>query len=236
MPKELIDKLTWLFILLPGFLCMSIVGSIVELGQLSEFQITFYSFVLTLVITAIALATTALLRRRSTLANSANVQSVFFTVAIAVSLVLGVALGLAAEADRFFVSLRALPITNTLNKRSAARPVVFLLTQNTGGKLKAEGDGRPPAKKQGEAWALVQVKNGRRYEGWPEFYETGSKPSEIYLSPACESTAEKGNETVRPIEGPGIIVYESEIQSIELLDRTSSKCYAYWAAVAKPSS
>ena len=175
MPKELVDKLTWLFLLLPGFLCMSIVGLIVELGQLSEFQITFYSFILTLVITAISLPLSWCIVRlfsgRLAPANSTTYQFVFFLVATMVAVALGVVLGFAAEGDRFFVTLRALPITNTLNKRSATRPVVFLLTQNTGGKLKMEGDGRPPDKKKGEAWALVQVKNGKRYEGWPEFYE-----------------------------------------------------------------
>lgn len=235
MPKELVDKLTWLFILLPGFLCMSIVGSIVELGQLSEFQITFYSFVLTLVITAISLAIISLACRWRGISSGPVKQTTFFVVTIVVSVLIGLSLGLAAEGDRFFVALRALPITNTLNKRSAARPVVFLLTQNTGGKLKTEGDGRPPNRKQGEAWALIQLKNGKRFEGWPEFYETGSKPSELYLSPACEETSDKGNVGIRPIEGPGIVIYESEIQSIELLDRAASKCYAHWAAAAKPS-
>jgi hypothetical protein len=46
MPSEIANKLIWLF-LLPGFFSMAIIGQIVDLGQLNEFQITFYSLVLT---------------------------------------------------------------------------------------------------------------------------------------------------------------------------------------------
>lgn len=240
MPKEITDKLIWLFLLLPGFLSVSLVGLIVDLGQLSEFQITFYSFVLTLIDIAVALpvcwvAFTLIRKFRPSLLDGDTPKYVFCFAIVLVSIPMGIFLGLAAEKDSFFVALRALPITDALNKRSSSRPVVFLLSQNSVGKLDVEGDGRPKGFKQTEAWALIQMKNGKSFEGWPEFYETGSKPSEIYLSPACEVITEPGKpgDLLRPIKGPGIILYESEIQSIELMDRAASVCFAHWLPASK---
>ncbi len=236
MPKEITDKLVWLFLLLPGFLSVALVGLVVDLGQLSEFQITFYSFILTLIDVAIALplisVTFKLISVIKPKALSDETRTyVFGFVTVIVSILIGIFLGLAAEKDRFFVTLRALPITDTLNKRSSSRPLVFLLSQNTAGRLKTEGDARPAGSKQTEAWARVEMKGGKRYEGWPEFYEIGSKSSEIYLSPACEvasSNPKSSGETLRPIAGPGVILYESEIQSVEFLDRSASPCFAHW--------
>jgi hypothetical protein len=57
----------------------------------------------------------------------------------------------------------------------------FLLSQNTSGRL---NDARP-TEKVAEAWIMVRLEDGQRYEGWPEFYSLGPDQSEIYLSPAC---------------------------------------------------
>jgi len=159
---------------------------------------------------------------------------VFCVIVLIIATIAGIGLGIAAERDTFFVTLRSISMTAALNKRSSNRPVVFLLSQNTAGNLKKDGDGR--RNKQSEAWIVVRMKGGKQYEGWPEFYETGSKPSEIYLSPACEVIGH-GNRVgyIRPLEGPGIILYEAEIQSIELIDRSASKCFAYWVPPDKTS-
>jgi len=49
MPKEIADKILWLFLLLPGLVSVFFIGLIVDLGQLTEFQTTFYSATLTLI-------------------------------------------------------------------------------------------------------------------------------------------------------------------------------------------
>ena len=234
MPKEITDKLAWLFILLPGFLTVSIIGLIVDLGQLSEFQITFYSFILTLVISLISFPTVALVqslakRKYPTIASPESSKSLFFFSSTVISVALGIFFGLAAEGDRFFLTLRALPITDNLNKRSSSRPLVFLLSQNTAGRLKLEGDARPKDQKQTEAWARVQMKDGLIYEGWPEFYSVANAPSELYLSPACRIQDAKQPDNIERILGPGVIIVESEIRSLELIDRKSSHCFlAYY--------
>jgi hypothetical protein len=150
-----------------------------------------------------------------------------------VALFTGVFFGLGAEKDLFFVTLRSLPITDTLNKRSSSRPLVFLLSQNSAGQLKQDGDARPEPIKRTEAWVKVRLKSGREYEGWPEFFETGREASELYLSPACQLSANFDEELHSPVPGPGILIFEREIESITFIDRETSKCFEYWSSKAK---
>lgn len=236
MPKEVLEKLVWLFLLLPGFLCVAIVGIMVDLGELSEFQITFYSFILTLIIAVISLPVSSLIcgRLSATRQASSSPRSenyIFFLTSVVVSSVLGIGLGLAAEQGRFFMVLRSLPITDVINKRSSSRPLVFLLSQNSAGRLKQDGDARPKQMKQTEAMIRVQMKEGHIYEGWPEFYELRQESTEVYLSPACRETPDgKG---VEPIPGPGVIIKESEVRAVEFLDRSASPCWAYFEPLYK---
>jgi hypothetical protein len=237
MPKETLEKLSWLFLLLPGFLCLSVIGMIVDIGQLSEFHVTFYSLILTLVIILCALPISALVTKglnkvRNTPVDASGATYLLFTTSTLVGIVLGVALGMAAESDRLFTALRGMPFSDSLNKRSASRPMVFLLTQNSAGRLKASGDAR--ANKQTEAWARVNMKDGPSYEGWPEFFSIGQSPTELYLSPACRVADDK---SVTKLPGPGVILVESEIRSVELLDRVASSCFAlYFTAPATPTT
>jgi hypothetical protein len=229
MPQEIEGKLIWLFILLPGFLSTSIIGQIVDLGQLTEFQVTFYSLVLTLINLSIALPLYWVIGRlRGHKPAGKFNTAAFCSIILIISILTGIIIGFAAEKDIFFVTLRALPITKTLNKRSSSRPLVFLLSQNSTGKLKEEGDARPKEMKKTEAWLKVKLKSGRQYEGWPEFHEIGSKPTELYLSPACEWCEHRGKKILKPISGPGIIIYEREIETITFIDREKSECFEYW--------
>jgi hypothetical protein len=229
LPKEIRDKLVWLFVLAPGFVSMTVLGQIIDLGQLSEFQITYYSLVLTVVDLSVAFALLWMLGwiirwfRRPWSWSS----SVWLGTGILIGGVVGAALGLAAERDAFFVTLRSLPVTKELNKRSSTRPTPFLLSQNSQGKLREDGDGRPT--KTTEAWVLITLKSGnKRYEGWPEFYGLGKERSEIFLSPACEIVSRGGKDQHSKLGGPGVILYEDEIQSIALLERACSPCYLRW--------
>ena len=233
MPEELESKITWLFILLPGFLSSTIIGQIVDLGQLSEFQIVFYSFVLTLVNLSIALLVSWLIKVLVVKCGGSLGEGVlkgfFYTIIVIVSIASGVILGFAAEKGSFFVILRSLPITDELNKRSSNRPLVFLLSQNSTGKLRNEGDGRPKDMKMPQPMMVrIHLKSKRIYEGWPEYYELGKIPSEIYLSPACELISESGKEIQKPICGAGVIIYEREIESISFIDSVKSNCRDIW--------
>jgi hypothetical protein len=234
MPKELLEKLAWLFLLLPGFMCVSVVGMIVDLGELSEFQITYYSLISTLPIVVLTIPASAAIGwtlKRSGFSTSGSAPTyVFFTTSFVIAIAIGVVAGLAAQGDEFYRTLRSLPGTDVLNKRSAKRPLVFLLNQNSKGQMKKEGDGRPAFMKRTEAYARVGLKDGPVYEGWPEFYEHGNSPSELYLSPACR-VSEVGEVSILP--GPGVIIVEAEIKSIELLDRESSTCFAKYAELVQ---
>jgi hypothetical protein len=146
---------------------------------------------------------------------------------------MGIAIGLAAEKDVFYVKLRSLPITDILNKRSSSRPLTFLLSQNSTGKLKEEGDARPKKFKKTEAWLRIKLKSGKIIEGWPEFYEISDEPSELYLSPACNLEKKDGKEIISPVPGPGVLIFEREIEIITFIDREKCKCFDYWLGVPK---
>ena len=55
LPDDIQSKLTWLFVLLPGFISITIIGFIFNLGILTDFQIIASCFVLTLVNISIVL-------------------------------------------------------------------------------------------------------------------------------------------------------------------------------------
>ena len=151
-----------------------------------------------------------------------------YIVLLVVSILSGTLIGLAAEKDWFFVTLRCLPITDTLNKRSSSRPLVFLLSQNSTGQLKNDGDARPEPLKKTEAWVKVRLKSGKQYEGWPEYFSIGEQSAELYLSPACEWVSKWGQDVLKPTLGAGIIIFEREIETLTFIDREESKCYAHW--------
>src|SRR5262249_29679664 len=111
----------------------------------------------------------------------------FMSGMAALSILVGIGIGIAIQNDTFYAVLRSIPGTDVVNTRSSKRPLPFLLSQNWEGKLKENGDGRPSGKVT-EAWIRIKVKQSGgplAYEGWPEFFGVGSEQSEVYLSPAC---------------------------------------------------
>ena len=220
IPKELENKLIWFFMILPGFLSLSLIGHIVDLGELTEFQLIYSCFALTLINLCIALLICWPIWK--CIQSKKSQYAIFYTIIIFVAVSIGILFGYASEKDWLLRSLRWLPITKTLDKRSSNRPLVFLMKQNTMGKLDEDGDARP--KKVTEAWVKVRMKSGKLYEGHPEFYEIGNEKSELYLSPACEWKKINDTETINTIPGPGIILYETEIESVTLINREESKC------------
>jgi hypothetical protein len=223
--------------LAPGFVALALLELIADLGELNEFRILFYGLALTFVCWVIVLAFLGIGRiffKRLPVepSNHPALLVIVFLVAVAI----GIGTGMAAERDLFHMVLRSLPGTATMNKRSTKRPLPFLLSQNTAGRLRADGDGRPVAKVT-EAFVRIFAREGRVYDGWPEFYGTERKPSEVYLSPACR--AEKrpdGSWDVAMIQGPGVLVVESEIQVVEFLDRKSSQCFDLWRQTAEAAA
>jgi Family of unknown function (DUF6338) len=227
MFDDIEKKAGTVLLLLPGFLSATIIGMIVDLGQLNEFQIIFYSLVLSFVIICIVFPMYWIIESSFNLNLKNNPgKTIFLTITVGTSIFLGVGIGVAAEKDIFFVTLRTLPIFDVLNKRSSNRPLVFLLSQNSAGKLKMEGDARTENKVT-EAWVRLTLDSGEVYEGWPEFYGLGDAKSELYLSPACRLTINDAN-SAEKVPGPGVLIFESNVKFIEFVDRPSSPCYNLW--------
>lgn len=59
---------------------------------------------------------------------------------------------------------------------------------------------------------------------FPEYYSVSLTPSEIYLSPACRVKTASGAESIDPVPGPGVILREDQIVSLEFIDEDISQC------------
>jgi hypothetical protein len=132
-----------LFLLLPGFLSLAIIGVIVDLPEIGEFQTVLYSLILSLINLTLASGTAYIFAIR--------VKLPFYIINVIFALLVGVGIGLAAEKDTVYATLRSLPFTNELNKRSSLQPLNFILSQNTAGRLTKEGDARPAPMKVTDA-------------------------------------------------------------------------------------
>lgn len=236
--EEFQKKFIWLVFILPGFLTVTVIGAIADLGDAGEFSLTLYSLALTFVDVAIAVLISAAIVGLLALVGVALEQVgrllIFVAVTLVISVVIGLVVGIASEQGTVYATLRQIPFFEVLNKRSQARPLIFLLRQNTGGQLDIEGDGRP-RDKVGEAYLRVYLDDDVIYEGWPEFYD--SKPTEIYLSPACRMSEDAaGAATARKIPGPGAVIPESQVKHAILLERDASPCWhLYFPEGAKPA-
>jgi hypothetical protein len=232
--EEIGKKLIWLVLIFPGFLTVTIIDVIADLGDVGDINLTFYSLALTFVDVIIALVISALIVGFLAVIRLSlgmlGLIIVFAVSTLAVSIVVGIAGGIAVEEGTFFETVRKLPILNVLNKRSRVRPLVFLLRQNTAGRMDVEGDGRPE-QKVSEAYIRVYLDDDVTFEGWPEFYD--SKSTELYLSPACTITKSGEHFNATKIAGPGVVIPESEIKYATLLDRQSSPCYEQYFPQSK---
>jgi hypothetical protein len=216
-------------LLAPGFLALFIIGVIVDIGSTREFDLIFFGFALTLICWGLAYPLLwAFVRVTGATVVWDLSNPIFATYVLILAIVVGVFGAVSVQLDLFYAVLRKLPGAELVNKRSAKRPLPFLLQQNTTGNLRRDGDSRPQGKVT-EAWLIVRVKQGGAYAGWPEFYGVGKDASEIYLSPACEVeiTANREERTTKH-KGPGVLIYEREITAVEFMDRSESACFLLW--------
>jgi hypothetical protein len=227
--EEVEKKAQWILILFPGFLSMWLVGQIVNLGELNDLETIFIAILFNLIDVSVAIIACRLFLNYIARDTRARIDGLIFAVTVLlISTIVGIAAGLAAERDLFFVVLRSLPLTNTLNKRSSAAPLTFLLTQNSGGELTTEGDARPKPEKVTEAFVRIGLKDGRVYEGWPEFYSLSAENGQIYLSPACVYVDHFYGTSKKKISGPGVVLTLAEVSYVEFVDRKASSCFLMW--------
>jgi hypothetical protein len=211
--------------------------SIVDLGDVGEFSLTLYTLAFTFldltVAVVFAFTLVLLLTAFGLTLPQAWQLVIFFVILLFVAISSGIISGIVLERGSFFDIVRKLPLFDILNKRSSARPLIFLLRRNTGGLLAQVGDARP-GEKVGEAWIRIHMQEGPIYEGWPEFYD--SKPTELYLSPACRIDEGGGGAKATKVAGPGVIIPESRIQFAVLLERRSSPCFLEFFPPKQPGN
>jgi hypothetical protein len=226
---DLEQKATWVLLLFPGVLSLGVFSQIVSLGEIAEVEVFFICVFFTVIDVGLAMILSRMaLWVMPTDARQQLSRAVFAACVLIVSIVVGISSGLAAEGDVFFVALRSFPLTKALNKRSAAAPLGFLLTQNTRGQLIKEGDARPKSQKVTEAFIRVELKDGTIFEGWPEFYSATLEHAQVYLSPACIDVKNGNAYKSEKTSGPGILLFSDEIRYILFIDRAASPCYLEW--------
>jgi hypothetical protein len=222
--------------LLPGFISFGLAQYITDMGDFSEFQLTFYSFGLTLVNLSLAIAIYKAGKwlqkklwqpRKGTGGTQPDSQlsAIFVLIVLVVSCAIGILVANFYENDTILKWLRGTPVTRMTTKRSYQRPLTFLLAQNRKGKLE---EGRPQSMKTTEAWVEVHLTSGEVFEGYPEFFSMGNEATEIFLSPACKRIKKNGCHKVVAVSGPGILIFERDIKFIEFIDRQKSECHNLW--------
>jgi hypothetical protein len=223
-----------MLLLLPGFLALGLATYVANLREYSDFELGAYSLALSLVIFALASflyrlphAVARIFRKKRQAQPEVALipppSLPFIGLVLLISISMGLVIAYLYESDTVLKLLRESPGTGMTTKRSSARPMVFLFSLNRKGQLE---DGRPAPLKVQEAWVRITLAGDRSYSGYPEFFPFGEEESEIFLSPACMD-----GETVSRHPGPGVLIREENIESIEFLDRGSSDCYREWAKI-----
>src|SRR5712691_9129422 len=99
-------KLIWLVSIFPGFLTITIVSAIVDLGDVGEFGLTFYSLGLTFIDVMLAFILCSIIVGLLSLfwlvPSLVAKYVIFATATLVVSIVVGIFLGIALERGSFF--------------------------------------------------------------------------------------------------------------------------------------
>jgi hypothetical protein len=238
-PSGLNELVRWISFLLPGWLAIVITGVITIYGPSGELAIVFSSFLLSTLAYAIARAIFRGLRFRprgqpAPGAEAAEAQTSEPPVwsLFAVAAVLGVLLGVGIENSFVYAGLRLLPFGLGGAKVGDGRPRTMALKDATENRLayRIGGQRIAPAKAPNDGgdeqnYFRVRLADGPIYEGEIIHFELGEADTDIYMNPACLVVGT----AVTPVQGPGAIIYEKNIQSIEIVDRAHSDCYALTA-------
>ena len=248
-PEEVIR---FVLIFLPGFICLAIANSLVDL-DFSEFEYIYVGISLSILIylVSLGLAGVILCLRSSSAGGkgescssdkrSANLDTVWPLVALIVPSTVVVAwlFALCIQNDWLNQGMRAISPVDFV-KRYRGSPEQVLLKSHYDCTTWSY-NARPADRKNanGEAmkyqsahqhWMRISVVNGTVFEGFPQTFDLSAERSEYFLSPACrlERVEEVDGVVTRAVdrvEGPGVLILDGSIHTIELLDTDDSQCY-----------
>ncbi len=213
-----------------------IIGVIISIPLLIFCALTIYSLIL-----LVNLGVKAVQCWKDTTIPNARVSARAFylwslLLALLVSPVVGVHLAVLLERDTFHAIARRVNLLRYwtdpakrsnwhLDAESIWSPLEQLLFANTRGELGNAGkrlrtrlDNRDKPFSTGTAYFEVGLKTGRGFVGWPRLYGRRGSETEIFLSPVCEVFYEKQQRSVRPVNGPGVLIKERELGAVPLLD------------------
>jgi hypothetical protein len=201
MEKLGFEGLAILLILLPGFLCAGLIQSLCVRPTQTEldkvWEALLYSFVIYVLFTLLAGSSMPVDLRVSETNGakqfSIQLQPRLLAILMLISVVLALAIGGIATNDLSGKVFRRLRLTQRTTRRS-----VWSDTFHDYGGI-----------------VLVELGDSRRVEGWVRYYSDEPTPASLFLERAAWVTDEN---TLTPIEGPGILITESiGIQTIEFL-------------------
>lgn len=247
LTEDVLTKLSWLFIILPGFLAYTCLSLISPSSDHTDFEIAAYSFGFLLVSLAISFPiyvaaswSIAFFGKqiglsREKLFNAGNL--IFYVVLTAASILIGVGAGINAERDSFYKFAKLIPFVGDPIQDSIRHPIDRILLQNQTG-LNHYSNPRPDSRFYEEdrpartfsttAFARLTLENGAIFEGWPLYFDARRDDAQIYMSPACRLVEKSSETSVLPVMGPGVVVYERDIIHIEFVDTFTTVCSSYW--------
>ena len=241
LTDEVLNKVVWIFLLLPGFFSYTCTSLIVPTEVRSELEVLAFSFTYLLINIAVTLAVFLVLviasrgRWRPDQSKHVGPMTAFIIALYVVSFATGIAGGVLLERDVFFKLAKSVPFVSLPIQDSIHSPIDRILLQNQTGLSNhkdpsADGrihDGDKPSITN-QAFARITLSDGSIFEGWPLYFDSRRRSEQIYLTPACELTRVDDSLDVRPIGGPGMVVYERDIRSLIFFDLRTTRCSKYW--------
>lgn len=236
---ELMKKSLWVFLLLPGFLSMSILSAILDL-ETTDQKFLFFSFGMTVVNIGLSLIAyffvclpiyglLCLLRiwKPHLFFPTSAKLAIFCVTVLCTTLFLGVYIAHKIQQDTLLETTKHILGPGFFDAESSRRPLGFLLSRNNRQKLNQPVenalDGRPLLNDVvSSGWTLITMKTGASYVGFPRLYNG----ADIYLSPACEVRREDKLTKIIRIDGPGVIIPKTNMDTVTLVKR--SWCFEYW--------
>src|SRR5918999_192981 len=105
--NDIEKALKWMLFILPGFLSITVIGFIIDLSQITEFQLTYYAFILTLINLVIGWGIKFLIPKKYSHKHGSKLLKFIFSVLIIIiSIAVGLLIGVTAEGDTFYKVLR----------------------------------------------------------------------------------------------------------------------------------
>lgn len=225
----------WAVTFAPGFIAFFMFTQVIDSSEIKEFEFVFYLVLLSIVTWMIANPFIMYFNWQFTKSITIKDRSIgVITFNLIIGSLVGLSFAYISEKNLVYRTMSNIPIINDINVVSSENASAYILNLNTDRKLQEGADNRK-VDKIDQGWVNVQIDNGPMYQGFPFRYSSGKKPIELYLSPACVLDATKNPSNMKKVKGPGVLLFQKFIKSIQIVNTKDADCAWLWSGKTKPN-